>query len=207
VTATSVHAALGTLEVIAVTGDSAPNGSTTFANASNFSLPSINNAGQAVFIAYSEDGSPTAIYRHDPSSQRNPANLTKIAQAGDILFGGEDSFTRFATHPAINESGQVAFRASIDSSTSGRGIFRSDGPDNLVQIVRSGDPAPNGNGSFYTLGENSDLITLNDAGNVAFRAALMDSNGQVEYSSLFQFTDQDGLFTIIRSGEATPDGN
>lgn len=57
-------------------------------------------------------------------------------------------------NPYLNNIGQVAFSASLAGASGGAGIddaglFRG-GSAGLIQIVRAGAPAPDGNGTFQT---------------------------------------------------------
>ena len=80
----------------------------------------------------------------------------------------------------INESGQVAFSASLYGTSGGssddRGIFRGSGVGNPTQLVREGDGAPDGNGSFLSF---MAPITINDSAQVGFLANLTGTSGGI----------------------------
>ncbi len=190
-----------TTQVIAVSGDAAPDGNGTIG--SIFLLgPAFNDAGQAVFFSAltgTSGGSSddTGIFLG------NGTTLSQIAREGQSVPNGNGSFANFLSSskiPALNNAGQVAFLTSLTGTSGGSGddtgIFRSDGtPAGLAQIVREGQAAPDGNGSF-----NFALFTptLNDAGQVAFRGGFAGTVGAK--LGIFR-SDGATLTRIVRAGD------
>ncbi len=73
-----------------------------------------------------------------------------IALTGDAAPDGNGTVGSFATNPALNDAGQVAYVVDLYSGTAGGGADNSSinlftGGVNQI-IVREGDTAPDGNG-------------------------------------------------------------
>lgn len=99
---------------------------------------------------------------------------------------------------AINEVGQVAFRATLTGTAGGtasEGIFRGDGAT-LTQIVRLGDIAPDGVSRIRSLG----VFALNDEGQVAFVAGVV-KGASTSDAGIFLWDDARGLVQVIRTGD------
>ena len=97
------------------------------------------------------------------------------AQAPDTLAGTTFRFFPGGGDVSLNEVGQVAFAADLMVGPGGvttidnSGIWVADGPANITLRYREGDPVPGAPGlSFGALTG----VELNDAGNLAFAAAL-----------------------------------
>jgi hypothetical protein len=148
-----------TTDVVVATGQAAPEGG-TFAEF----VPGIAYGGQdqIAFTAILDDGS-TAIVR-DAAGIR-----TLIARTGGSGSSGA-VFTAFRL-VGVAADGRVAFRASV--ATGRDGLFVSSG-DRLQRVVEVGEASPVG-GTFRSVAGAS----INDGGEVAFRADLSDGTGGV----------------------------
>jgi hypothetical protein len=93
----------------------------------------------------------------------------------------------------------VAFAATLSGvgGSSPAGIFRGDGEGALVPIVRTGQQAPDGDGTFESL----EGFAINDAGQVAFRAYLTGGSGPEDDHRLFLYDDDEGLVQLLRTGD------
>jgi len=168
----------------------------------------INNSRQLVFrgaVSFLPNPNPANPF---PARERglfrtDGTTIITLAREGQSVPNGNGKFDRFPIAPALlNDLGQTAFRADLEgvtnpigSSTTGRGIFRSDGTT-VTEIVRNTDTTSEGIRSFSSL---SDPV-LNNLGNVAFSAS--SGNG----SGIFR-SDGTTLTQIVREGQAAPDGN
>ena len=189
-----------TLIQIAREGESAPDGNGSF---SGFSKPILNDVGQAAFVAGltgTSGGSNdnNGLFRGDGNT------LTQMARRGDPVPDVDASFVFFTN--SLNSVGESAFRGSFNFTSGGSssGIFRADGTM-LIQIVRTGQLAPDGNGSFS--GRFSSAA-FNDAGQAAFGAFidLGDGGSVLDEDGIFR-GDHSTITQIARVGDAAPDGN
>ncbi len=113
----------------------------------------------------------------------------------------------FVDQPSINRAGQVAFSGVLVGTTGGAtdssGRFLADG-SNVFQIVRQAQLAPNGNGTFASLGPRP---VLNDAGQIAFVASLNGTSGGSTDNVAIFTGNSTSLAQAVRRGQAAPDGN
>ncbi|HXJ37496.1 MAG TPA: choice-of-anchor tandem repeat NxxGxxAF-containing protein, partial [Candidatus Eisenbacteria bacterium] len=135
-----------------------------------------NDNGQAAFrstLSASSHGTANdyGIFRGDGNE------LVEIARKGDTAPGGDGTFTDFDP-PAINDAGQVVFRATLADSTSTQGLYLFDDQDGLTQVARVGESilgSPNARIQFAPDTSRGRRHTgLNAAGQVAFQFALND---------------------------------
>ena len=82
--------------------------------------------------------------------------------------------------------------------------FFSKNDGSILQIVRKGQTAPDGNGTYSILRRVRDL---NASGSVAFSAQLTGtSGGQIDNNGIF-VGNAGAVTQIVRGGQAAPDGN
>lgn len=144
----------------------------------------INSAGQVV--VESSDSSGSGIFRTDG------VTATTISYTGQNVPGG-GTFTGFSQYN-INELGQVVFQASTNP-TADRVLAVGDGVSTTV-FAREGQASPSGGGTFVYL----EGATINDAGQVAFRAAL-----EMSLTERGLYRAEDSTVTLLaRYGDAVP---
>ncbi|TWU22760.1 DUF7453 family protein [Bythopirellula polymerisocia] len=187
-----------TLSQIVRNGQATPEGTGSF---TTFSNPVLNNVGEVAF-----QGSVfvnTSILRSDETT------LTQIARKGQTVPDGNGTFS-FLGDPALNNMGQVASIALLTGTsgapTDDTGIFRGDGTT-LTQIVRKGQTAPDGNGSFALFNSLLGSPALNDAGQVAFLSSLNDTTGGTADNTGIFRGDGTTLVQLARTGQPAPGGN
>jgi hypothetical protein len=190
----------GALTQIARAGQTAPDGNGVFSGY-NFSYTSLNNTGQA---AFGLDLTGTSGGTKDDSGifLGDGGPITQVAREGDITPDGTGYLGPFGT-PSLNNAGEVAFTAEITGTKGGlrdgSGIFRGAGR-RLTQIARTGQSAPDGNGTFsyfeFWAGE------MNDKGQLAFRAYLTGTSGGTSDDLGLFFFDGVGLQQIARAGQS-----
>ena len=103
--------------------------------------------------------------------------------------------------PAINHSGQIAFRADLAgpglSSANSSGIFSGTDADTLQRIARTGEAVPRAPGFVIsTLGTPQ----INAAGQMIFTGTVA-SPGEPSDSAIFGYDPQTGLRLLVRSGD------
>ncbi|NOZ40850.1 MAG: hypothetical protein GXP24_11575, partial [Planctomycetes bacterium] len=196
----------GGLTQIARTGQAAPDGNGTLSRFSNF--PAFNDAGQAVFVGFlaDSDGELTGGFGYFRGD--GVTGPTRIARTGQAAPDGNGTFSGLSIagrkfRPALNSTGEAAFLARL---TGGSGIFRGDSLNNLTQIARTGQAAPDGNGTFSDSGLGDPAF--NNAGQAAFLARLTGvSGGSNDEFGIFLGDGASGLTQIARTGQAAPNGN
>jgi len=107
--------------------------------------------------------------------------------------------------PSLNDAGQVALRTEINPADGGSAIrefaivLDDGGPP--TQIARTGQPAPDGNGTFARFG----FPSLNNDVQVVFRTDII---GASEGGNIGIYrADGATLTEIARTGKPAPDGN
>lgn len=191
------------LTQLARTGQDAPDANGFFVNIRSLAF---NEAGQTAFQGRLFN---TAGGRSDDYGifRGNGSSLTRIAREGEAAPDANGSFSEFDEVVALNDAGQAAFRATLNNTAGGTsddtGIFRGDG-STLTQIARTGQSAPDANGSFSNFGSG---VSLNDAGQAAFVGELTGTTGGGSDNAGIFLGDGSTLTQIIRTGQAAPDAN
>lgn len=128
-------------------------------------------------------------------------SIRVVAVTGDPAPDGNGYLRRNFSAPVINEAGQVAFSVVLEGTSGGSeddsGIYRFD-PTGLMQIARTGQAPPEGNGKFSDL----DLPTMNDSGQVAFYAFLHPTAGGISDGRAIYRTTGNALSLIARNGQS-----
>ncbi|MBX3744947.1 MAG: hypothetical protein KF833_06520 [Verrucomicrobiae bacterium] len=91
------------------------------------------------------------------------ATITVLVTSGTPIPDGTGRFAQFLS-PTLNDLGKVAFFATLDGTTSpgdNEGIYLGD-TNALVQIVREGQAAPDGNGFFGTFSPGT-ILAINNS--------------------------------------------
>ncbi|MBW3598844.1 MAG: LEPR-XLL domain-containing protein, partial [Planctomycetes bacterium] len=205
-------AGFGFDDVVAITGDSAPDAQ---GNADgmladfNRRAPVLNEAGKALFSAGLNDTTSATeglFLASEPS-------IVQIVRDGQSVPGIDGKLFSFASSQ-LNDNGQVVFESGLDgvSSDEDTGMFiASVTQDDLVQIeevVREGDPAPDTtgfDGRFQRFADPEPGRAFNNAGQVAFgETVIVEGSGVPEFG--FFRADADGnLVQIVRAGQVLPE--
>ncbi len=178
-----------TFSKVAMSGDTAPGSGGVYTGYFG-ERPSLNHAGDAVFVAGLEQagGEETLLAIFGPSAGAG-SPLGRLYQVGDLAPGFDDgstisNFTRGAT---INNAGDIAFIAEVDTPTlafPGKAFFGpSSGPGSpTTLLVRQNDPNLGYNGNISVLPrDDSSQPTINDAGQIAFFVQLGLTNIETLY--------------------------
>ena len=158
---------------------------------------------------------PLGFLSASPAATQAGTQFTIVAKTGDPAPDGNGVFFAFEA-PAVHNSGLAASEGFLTPNTpnTGRGIFLGNGVDPLLQLARRLDPTPDGNrrfpgtrpdgnGTFFGLGFNFSEIAVNDRGQIAFYARLINTdNGAADDAGIFFFDDSLGLVNVIREGDA-----
>lgn len=184
----------GLLTEVVREGQAAPDADGVFGNLT--SPPALNDVGQTAFYAnMSGTANNQGIFRVTGST------ITQIARVGQAPPDGDGTINSFTSGAALNNVGQVAYSAFINSPNL-TGVFRSDG-STVTQIARAGQAAPDANGTF----DHVSGPALNDAGQVAFYGALLGTAAGSDDNSGVFLGDGNTITQVARAGNAAPDGN
>ena len=222
--ALSLHPATAaplTFQQIALTGDVAPDAGGAEFNF--FNAPALNAAGDVAFLAglRTGDSGPTVDFTNDSAifgpTPSAGGGLGIVARAGDPApDAGGAEFNSFGS-PALNAAGDVAFAAFLRTGETGPTVTGSNnqaifgptpsGGGGLGIVAREDDPAPDAGGAEFSLLSD---VSLNTAGDVAFRAVLRTGDTGPTVSSnkrdaIFGPTPSGGLGLLARQGDPAPD--
>lgn len=173
--------------VVTATGLAAPGGGTFAGGAGgptfNAGGPTLNANGQIAFFAR-VSGGQSGVFLFSVGGAG-----VAVARQGQTAPGGVGQYAAFATGggtpgPALNDAGQVAFRASLSGGAADAGIFRytGGGSPTTVAVALAGATAPDTGGVPYT--SLGGALRLSATGQVAFYSTLGDESS----------TPADGVF-------------
>ena len=182
--------------VLAREGAAAPGPGGVFDSfAGNASDPRMDAAGDVAFLGYLQAGGGGIWY------QSVAGSLGSVAYIGQTVPGGGDTFTGFERPSLAATSGQIAFRAFMN--TTGQSVWKGSPavPSGLTAIAKSGDTGlagiPGGSKLWSVWSPFS-----NAGGKVAFRVTLLDGGGTETRAIV---TDTSGTLTVIaKVGDAVP---
>ncbi len=157
---------------------------------------SANNSGQVIFRAHLTGTAAPGM--DDQGIFRGDGGLvTEVARRGQTAPDGNGRFSGF-TEPVVNDLGEAAFVGFLEDTVSpgsdGTGIFRGSG-NSLTQIVRAGQSAPDGNGTFSGFSEPN----INNHGQIAFQAGLNNTIGGADSGGIFIYDENLGLREVVRT--------
>jgi hypothetical protein len=187
----------GATMLLLAPGDAAPGTGGLFAH---FETPTPVGDGFVIRGSFKPEGSQdratTGLWRERAGS------LDAMALAGNPAPGTTASFTAFAPRVGAGEAA-AAFRAELDSADvavdSGLWTDRAGG---LGLLVREGDTAPGA--ADATIGEISRALSMNGAGDIAFRCAL--GNTPAGTNTAVYLAQESGWFLLIaREGDTIDD--
>jgi hypothetical protein len=192
---------------VALSGQPAPGTPAGVNYAAFFGEPVLNDTGQ---VAYFADlvgsgvtaGNSQAIYAGPVAAPQ------LLARAGDAAPGMAMgvNYSSFRNAPALNDAGQVAYRATLTGSdvtfTDDQAIYA--GSLAAVQLVaREGGPAPGTSAGVNYLSFPSEPA-LNDAGQVAYSARLTGSGVAGDSDEATYAGPLAAPQLIVREGNAAP---
>lgn len=166
------------------------------------SAPPLNDQGQTAFVA--QLNGTTGGTADNLGLYRGDGNTTvQLVRKGEFVPNGNGRFLDFggAATVAINNSGQVAFTATLTGTSGGSsdnaGIFLVTG-STVTQLARKGQTVPGGNGVFSTFG----YPALNNKGQVAFKSTLTGTSGGTADNQAIYLVDADSsIQQVIRVGQ------
>lgn len=166
--------------------------------------PALNDLGQIAFEAAYGGFSPSNyLFRADGATLTPIASGTSPAPDGNGTLYGAD-----VSEVTLNNSGQVAFLDYVQNTIGGTnawGLFRGDG-NTLTQIVRSGQPVPDGNGRFGDNFTPPNLEAVNNLGQIVFSTYIAGTTGGTNATGIYLY-DGGTITKIARAGDIAPDSD
>ncbi len=188
------------ISLLAQSGDPAPG---TGQNLQGISLNrqegAINDRGETIFsgtFISPTRGSSGGLWRG------SPGGLSKVVTGEDVAPGTSSNFHAYNMWPSINNNGQIAFRADLDPTTNGAGIWFDDS-SGLSLVTRVGDTAPGTGGADFA--ELFWKPLLNAHGELAFLGKL--SGTGVDASNdmgIWRYGADRRLSLVVREGDIAP---
>ena len=138
----------------------------------------------------------------------NGSGLVKLVRTNEAAPEGNGQFDDFPSFlQGFNDADQVAFHATLRNTSDGfndnTGIYLHNGTS-LVNLVRAGANAPEGNGLFLNI---SSSAQVNSAGQVAFHADLRNTSGSSIDNSGVYLHNGTALVNIVRENANVPEGD
>lgn len=190
----------GSLDPVALRGQVAPGTAGDVflefrrSRVSGFFGPIINNTGDMVFRAFLD----TVSERDDGIWFKNSGGLTLIGREGDVAPASGGEIFGPITQVRLNDSGDIAFRASIEPRIANSGLWLGR-PGSFLPVAITGEVAPETGGR--TFGSSMGGLDLNSLGNVAFTASL---DGDLADGEGIWTGNATGLKLIVRRGDEAP---
>jgi hypothetical protein len=163
-----------------------------------------NNAGQIVFPGLLTGSGVNSTNDMGLWSNRS-GSLELVARKGSQAAGTPSGVKYFniLAFPVLNDAGQITFGSTLTGSgvdsTNELGIW-SDGSGEMALVARTGSQAPGTAAGVKFSNLNS--LSLNSAGQTAFRAYLTGGGVDLTNDRGIWATDRDGaLQLIVRTGE------
>jgi hypothetical protein len=184
----------GNLQLVAHSGDAAPDTSTTFRDIhSGWNTPRINDKGEVVFVSTLNDGT-RGIW------SGKPGQLKLVARTETPAPGLTGASFDFFYDLGLNERGDITFRADVRPTDDSRYAIYAGRPNNPQLIAASGLHAP-GTEEGVEFGYLTDPV-INKDGQVAFFGYLTGENSRGENDYGIFATGHDGdLRLIARFGD------
>jgi hypothetical protein len=195
-------AAGGTVSKVAATGDPTPAGGTfsTFLSPGFYAtIPIVTDQQKVAFRGIISGGPASGVFL------ASGATLTTVAAAGGSTpLGG--TYTSFGRAPSPNESGEVAFWATMSGSSAGicvNGVpcaaFLRNSGGTVSKIIAGGDSGPAGVGG--TISDLASAPFMNDSGQVSVWAAV---SGGFSSQALVRYTPGEALANVAAVGNSIP---
>jgi hypothetical protein len=169
--------------------------------------PSLNLAGQLTFHGRLEadDGSVDASNDRAIFAPLGAEPFTLVAREGSPAPGAAESLFRSFEDPHLDESGGVAFLASLVVGTGDAvlgndwGLWRGDPAAGLSLALRIGDPAPGTDTHFLSI----ERLTHNEVGEVAFYGFLdhLPGTGTANDEGIWRSDGSGGFELVVREGD------
>ncbi|HEV7299584.1 MAG TPA: choice-of-anchor tandem repeat NxxGxxAF-containing protein [Tepidisphaeraceae bacterium] len=164
----------------------------------------MNDAGRVSFFATITDA-PGGNEENEGLYHGDGTTLVEVTREGRATPSGVGVYASLL-HGQINNAGRTAFGALLrgTNTASDWGLFAVDADGTAHELARTGQAAPGG-GSLVYASAHLNSYSHNNAGQMAFTAAISSSvGGNPQQHGLF-VSDNGALTEVVRSGSLTPD--
>jgi hypothetical protein len=195
--ATVARAQSTAVEVLAITGQPAPDGNGMVLGFEGLS-PTINDRSDvAVFVTYqgtlggAADDTALLLAARDGS-------ITQVAREDRFIPIGVGQYAGFAgagEPPLLNNAGQLAFAARLRNSVLGDTLIYRREPDGTFRVVARDETTAVPGGGTFTGFFN---LLLSESGQISFSA--FGQSGGSFFTGIYRFSS-DGLVELVRDGE------
>lgn len=140
-----IWAKIGGVELLVAKNDDtapSPTGASTSEFFVDFGMPVIDAQGRIAFWATTDSaGNPQGIWIADGTG---PTGIRRIARKDDVVRGTSSNFETFEKDLGIADTGQVAFKATLEDNS--KGLFVESEYHTLIKLARTTEqfPLPNG---------------------------------------------------------------
>ena len=134
--------------------------------------------------------------------------LKSVVRDTDLQLGTSETFLGA---PVLNDAGQIAFVASgVIPDVDGVYLYNGNEPSGsqLKRIAATGEATPSGDTFFHQLSLSSvatierNRPALNEAGQVAFIASLIDASSNDRGLGIYVYDAQQGLTQVVQTGDS-----
>ena len=146
----------------------------------------LNNAGQVLFRSFGNSNFLNGILLAD-----SDGSVDSIALEGALIPDGTGIFNTIGDY-SLNESGQIAFTASVDFDPSdsitndGSGLYLYDPDQGVIEILREGDGFLGSTITDFAFAGNvfDEFSGLNDLGQIAYSFSLADGRSGIALANV-----------------------
>lgn len=191
------------LRVVVIEDQTVPDGNGQF---NSYSEGAINDDGEVAFWGAIKNGGAPLIDSNGIFIGHANGNITQVMRSQKLAPGESYPISSMSSSPILRENGQVCFAAWIRDPYYGTGnncaLYRRKPNGEIVRVARSRKSAPGTSRYFaYTLPGG-----MNDKGETAFYAPLIDGAGAAAGTSLFKGKDEASLTPIAYTQQPVPGG-
>lgn len=189
--------------VVVIADQPVPDGNGQF---NSYSEGVINDDGEVAFWGAIKNGGAPLSESNGIFIGHADGSMTQVMRSKQLAPGESYPISSMSSSPILKENGQVCFAAWIKDPYYGTGnnsaIYRRKSSGAVVRVARSRQPATGTSRYFaYALPGG-----MNDKGETAFYAPLIDGSGAAAGASIFKGKDEASLTPIAYTQQQVPDG-
>ncbi len=170
-------------------------------------FPIINDSGSVAFVGWTSSGGTGSVDTFIMLTDNTAAPVSVLLSEGTSAPDGNGAIDNISIVTSrYNNNGQFASGLSLRSTSGGTsdntGIFRVHANGTLTQLLREGQAALSGNGSFGEL-SSATQFAFSDTGMLAILTNYIGTSGGAADNSAIVVTDGIDYFEVAREGQTT----